>query len=237
MVVATGVNRAITNECWAACTPGYVCDHESGLCVRGECSPRCPDTQVCAQVAEQFSCVDKGITYNTNVRGGGPVIPAGGPTPGGRAASVRSRPAPTSQCPAPGSAAWYAQAAKKPATADPPKSERQGEFVGIWSIADAIAAEPGLPPRPLIVTPSWFGRSSLTATEYRVHSDSADGLVLLATTQAREREIEVRFTGRDRFQLWGVNYRREDCTAIDPPPACCELPRAGWVRLRPADFQ
>lgn len=32
-VAAAAVNRAATKECWAACRPGLVCDHDSGLCV------------------------------------------------------------------------------------------------------------------------------------------------------------------------------------------------------------
>ncbi len=32
-VAAAGINRAVNHECWAACRPGLVCDHGSGLCV------------------------------------------------------------------------------------------------------------------------------------------------------------------------------------------------------------
>jgi hypothetical protein len=32
-VAAAAINRAATKECWAACRPGLVCDHGSGLCV------------------------------------------------------------------------------------------------------------------------------------------------------------------------------------------------------------
>jgi hypothetical protein len=32
-VAAAGINRAVSKECWAACRPGLVCDHASGLCV------------------------------------------------------------------------------------------------------------------------------------------------------------------------------------------------------------
>jgi hypothetical protein len=32
-VAAAGINRAVNKECWAACRPGLVCDHGSGLCV------------------------------------------------------------------------------------------------------------------------------------------------------------------------------------------------------------
>jgi hypothetical protein len=32
-VAAAAINRAATKDCWAACRPGLVCDHGSGLCV------------------------------------------------------------------------------------------------------------------------------------------------------------------------------------------------------------
>jgi hypothetical protein len=32
-VAVAGINRAVSNECWAACRPGMVCNHASGLCV------------------------------------------------------------------------------------------------------------------------------------------------------------------------------------------------------------
>jgi hypothetical protein len=32
-VGAAAINRAVTNECWAACRPGTICDKASGLCV------------------------------------------------------------------------------------------------------------------------------------------------------------------------------------------------------------
>jgi hypothetical protein len=32
-VAAAGINRAVNHECWAACRPGLVCNHASGLCV------------------------------------------------------------------------------------------------------------------------------------------------------------------------------------------------------------
>src|SRR6185437_11008217 len=39
-VAAAGANRAVTGECWAACRPGTVCDHATGLCVEpGHRSP------------------------------------------------------------------------------------------------------------------------------------------------------------------------------------------------------
>jgi hypothetical protein len=40
-VAVTGVHRAVTKDCWARCSPGYLCNQESGLCERGECLPAC----------------------------------------------------------------------------------------------------------------------------------------------------------------------------------------------------
>ena len=36
-----GVYRAITKDCWARCSPGYLCNEENGLCELGECLPGC----------------------------------------------------------------------------------------------------------------------------------------------------------------------------------------------------
>jgi hypothetical protein len=32
-VAAAAINRAATDDCWASCSHGYVCDHDSGRCV------------------------------------------------------------------------------------------------------------------------------------------------------------------------------------------------------------
>jgi hypothetical protein len=32
-VALAAANRALTHECWASCDHGYVCDHETGVCV------------------------------------------------------------------------------------------------------------------------------------------------------------------------------------------------------------
>src|SRR5690606_2755125 len=79
MVTATGLNRAMTGECWAACTPGYVCEHDTGLCVPGECSPSCKEEQLCVQLEEQLTCIEKSVAYNQNLKGKGPYFPVGGP--------------------------------------------------------------------------------------------------------------------------------------------------------------
>jgi hypothetical protein len=36
-----GLHRAITKDCWARCSPGYLCNEENGLCEAGECLPGC----------------------------------------------------------------------------------------------------------------------------------------------------------------------------------------------------
>lgn len=38
-VAAAGINRAVNNECWAACRPGLVCNRASGLCVEEGTAP------------------------------------------------------------------------------------------------------------------------------------------------------------------------------------------------------
>jgi hypothetical protein len=40
-IAAVGLNRALTKDCWALCSPGYACNQESGLCELGECIPGC----------------------------------------------------------------------------------------------------------------------------------------------------------------------------------------------------
>jgi hypothetical protein len=47
MVTAVGLNRAVTDDCWARCSPGYLCNQESGLCEKGECMPACEIGQHC----------------------------------------------------------------------------------------------------------------------------------------------------------------------------------------------
>jgi hypothetical protein len=38
---SVGLYRAITKNCWARCSPGYLCNQENGLCELGECLPGC----------------------------------------------------------------------------------------------------------------------------------------------------------------------------------------------------
>jgi hypothetical protein len=50
-VAATGAYRAVTKECWAQCSRGYLCNHESGLCELGDCLPGCEVGTHCARDA------------------------------------------------------------------------------------------------------------------------------------------------------------------------------------------
>jgi hypothetical protein len=233
MVAAVAANRALTGECWAACTPGYVCDHESGLCVEGECTPRCDEEQVCARVAEQLVCVDKGTAFKLNqTRSPGYVVlPAGGAP----AAAPAAAPQPSTTqlpCATPGSAAWYAEQASTPGAPEP--LARHADFVGIWLVAGQ-SVNGDLAPRPLIVVREWFGRSRSTASDYRALEESDEALLIEVSSaqSSGPSEVLVEFTSRDSLRLFGVAYQRVDCTADQPSPACCELPREAWVRLVP----
>lgn len=239
MVAATGVNRALTRECWAACTPGYVCDHESGLCVRGECSPECPETQTCALVDGGLMCVDKGTAWASNMQGR-TVLPSGGAPTRARAApamsSSRAGGGPTTvpACALPGSAEWYRESSTTSGAG--PAASRARDFVGLWSVADVSLPEGSDRPRPLVVTEAWFGHSQSAATRYRARSESAAVLEIEVWSDAAPSAapLSVEFDSRDRFRLRGVAYQRENCARPDAHEACCLLPRAGWVRLAPS---
>lgn len=232
MVAATGVNRALTKECWAACTPGYVCNHESGLCEPGECKPTCQEAQVCARVDGQLSCVDKGWVYNSNVQGQGPTLPSGGPPSASRRRTQRViasvAPGPVTGCATPGSKEWFAESPQAP----PEPGAKHADFVGVWSVANAPATAQSA--RPLIVTVDWFGRSSDAATQYRVVAESPVlSLEVWSELSPEPMRLDIESSSRDRIEMGGVEYRRENCTGAAPPAACCELPRATWVRLGP----
>jgi hypothetical protein len=58
-VTGAGVNRAITGDCWAVCSPGYGCDRQRGTCVRAECAPGCTPDQHCVIEADgRTRCID-----------------------------------------------------------------------------------------------------------------------------------------------------------------------------------
>ena len=63
-VLATGLHRVATGSCWANCSKGYYCDHESGTCLRGECDPSCREGDYCVKEANgDFRCVAPAGTY------------------------------------------------------------------------------------------------------------------------------------------------------------------------------
>lgn len=233
MVAATGVNRSLTGECWAACTPGYVCDHESGLCVRGECSPACPDTQTCVSLDGVLMCADKGTTWASNMQGNS-LVPSGGtparPAPVARSAAAASA---ASACALPGSADWYAE--QDPSPGVEPAGPLARDFLGLWSVAGATPPVGADAPRPLVVTLGWFGRSQATATRYRTRSEAGALLELEVWSDAAPAAapLKIEFGSRDRMRLHGVEYQREDCARVGSHAACCALPRAPWVRLGP----
>jgi hypothetical protein len=53
-VAASVVNRKVTDDCYAACTPGSACNHETGLCERIACS--CPADQICERIGTELVC-------------------------------------------------------------------------------------------------------------------------------------------------------------------------------------
>jgi hypothetical protein len=58
MVTAVGIHRAITDDCWARCSPGYLCNEKSGLCEPGECVPACEFGDHCVhQIGGGYRCV------------------------------------------------------------------------------------------------------------------------------------------------------------------------------------
>ena len=63
VAAGTGAYRVLTNGCVAACTPGNVCDRESGFCVPSDCSPTCPAGQHCVRdFDDRLRCDDDGLT-------------------------------------------------------------------------------------------------------------------------------------------------------------------------------
>lgn len=237
MVAATGANRALTGECWAACTPGYVCNHESGLCVPGECSPACPDTQTCVRIDGVLMCADKGTTWASNLQGN-TVLPSGGAPAKARVAPAGVASSAPAQrraraCSVPGSSEWYQEQAEAPG-ADPPGAFAR-DFVGLWSVVGATPPDGDDAPRPLVVSVDWFGRSPSAATHYRTLSESGASLALEVWSDAAPvaAPLGVEFDARDRLRLHGVEYQREDCARPEAHPMCCALPRASWVRLGP----
>jgi len=59
-VVAAGVNRHITGDCWANCPPGTRCDRDRGTCVELPCRGSCPDGKRCQRVGSMYECMYEG---------------------------------------------------------------------------------------------------------------------------------------------------------------------------------
>jgi hypothetical protein len=60
-VLAAGVNRKITGDCWASCPPGTRCDRERGVCVELPCRGSCPEGKRCQRVGSMYECVYEGF--------------------------------------------------------------------------------------------------------------------------------------------------------------------------------
>lgn len=59
-VAGAGVNRAVTKDCWARCSNGWVCNQETGLCEKGECIPSCSPGYACTRAKTGNTCVADG---------------------------------------------------------------------------------------------------------------------------------------------------------------------------------
>jgi hypothetical protein len=64
MVGAVAVNRVVTGDCWAHCSLGYVCNHESGLCEQGECYPACASGYHCAATSMGRTCLSNALAVS-----------------------------------------------------------------------------------------------------------------------------------------------------------------------------
>jgi hypothetical protein len=52
-VAAVGVNRSVTGDCWGSCSAHWMCNRDSGMCVRKPCGGECRVDEVC----ENDQCV------------------------------------------------------------------------------------------------------------------------------------------------------------------------------------
>jgi hypothetical protein len=65
VAVHSVADRAVTGNCYAMCTPGNVCDRQTGFCVASECSPSCPDGTRCVRdLDDRLRCEDDGLTLS-----------------------------------------------------------------------------------------------------------------------------------------------------------------------------
>src|SRR5438270_12221982 len=60
-VLAAGINRSITHDCWATCPPGNRCDRERGICVELPCRGECPVGKRCRRFGSQYECIYEGF--------------------------------------------------------------------------------------------------------------------------------------------------------------------------------
>jgi hypothetical protein len=59
-VAESAVNRAVTKDCWARCSTGWICNQESGLCEKGECTPSCAPGYACTRSRGGNTCAAEG---------------------------------------------------------------------------------------------------------------------------------------------------------------------------------
>ena len=67
-VLASGINRKITGDCWANCPPGTRCDRENGICVELPCRGECPSGKRCERFGTRYECVYAGFLDRPSVR-------------------------------------------------------------------------------------------------------------------------------------------------------------------------
>jgi hypothetical protein len=60
-VLAAGVNRKITGDCWATCPPGTRCDRDAGVCLELPCRGDCPQGKLCQRIGSIYECVYEGF--------------------------------------------------------------------------------------------------------------------------------------------------------------------------------
>jgi hypothetical protein len=80
-VAATAIYRGISGDCWARCTPGYICNRERGTCEPGECMPACAPGYFCLREPDEtLDCVADSTFPRLSRGGAGPN--AGAPVAG-----------------------------------------------------------------------------------------------------------------------------------------------------------
>lgn len=250
-VAAVGINRALTRECWAACSPGYVCDQESGLCRAGECTPACVEPNQCTLVNKKLMCVspERTIVQGIVPPGGGTYTPTADADLGHKEASVPPGTAAEppvayaghsddtktmirrrTSCAEPGSKEWYDEESHASASGSV-AGDRHRDFVGVWTTgANALGGS-----RAIVVTPGFVMQQS--ARPYDVLNEDGDRLLIRAYPPLpglSKSEFEVTFLTRHRIDFGGVPLERYDCRSEGPyAELCCRLPRARWVVLGP----